>query len=127
MNLDKMRESQFECKKRAYENHMDKLREKSFGVNERLQLIRISNRKLNCLRWGSNETKGHIWKKLEICRWLKEINHVFISEGIFNNGARCDVVDLTGGVIYEVLCSEKEESFEKKIKKYPEVFRVVKI
>ena len=42
------------------------------------------------------------------------------------NGSRADVVDLSGGVIYEVLCSEKEESYDEKVKKYPEEFEVVK-
>ena len=102
MNLVKMKESQRKCKERAQE----KQREKYFGVNLNLQHIRISNRKLNCLRWGSNETREHVVKKLDVCRWLKEINHTFVTEAIFNNGSRCDIVDLTDGVIYEVLCSE---------------------
>ncbi|MAG45614.1 MAG: hypothetical protein CMH63_02475 [Nanoarchaeota archaeon] len=87
----------------------------------------MSNRKLNCLRWHNNETREHIIKKLDICRWLKELGHEFITEGIFNNGARGDVIDLTSGVVYEVLCSEKEKKFEEKIKKYPEEFEVVKV
>ena len=82
---------------------------------------------MNCLRWGSNETKEHILKKLEICIELKELEHEFITEAIFNNGGRADVIDLTSGIIYEILCSEDEIKFEEKIKKYPEEFEVVKI
>ena len=54
MNIELMKQSLLVCKRRAYENHIDKLREKCFGVNERLQNIRIGNRKLNCLRWHIN-------------------------------------------------------------------------
>ncbi len=127
MNLELMKQSQLKCKERASKNHLNKLKEKSFGVNERLQLIRISNRKLNCLRWHNNETQEHIIKKLDICRWLKEINHDFITEAIFLNGARADIVDLADSIIYEILISEKEENFEEKIKNYPEIFTIIKI
>lgn len=127
MNIELMKQSRYECKLKAYKNHISRLREKCFGVNSRLQHIRVSNRKLNCLRWHNNETREHIIKKLDICRWLKEINHCFITEAIFVNGSRADVVDLTSGIIYEVLCSEKEEDCDKKSRKYPEEFRVVKV
>jgi hypothetical protein len=123
MNIELIKQSQRKCRERAQERQ----REKYFGVNLNLQHIRISNRKLNCLRWGSNETKGHILKKLEVCIELKEIEHEFITEAIFVNGGRADVIDLTEGVVYEVLVSEKEENFNEKIKKYPEEFEVVKI
>jgi len=127
MNVEKMRESQYNCKRRASEAHRIKLWGESFGVSERLQHIRVSNRKLNCLRWHNNESREHIIKKLDICRWLKEINHVFITEAIFLNEARADVVDLSEGVVYEILVSESEESCDEKVKKYPEEFEVVKI
>ncbi len=58
---------------------------------------------------------------------MKEINHCFITEAIFVNNSRADVVDLTDGVIYEILCSEKEEDCDEKIRKYPEEFMVVKV
>ena len=127
MNIELMKQSQRKCKVRANENQIRKLKEKFFGVNTRLQHIRVSNRKLNCLRWHNNESREHIIKKLDLCRWLKEINHVFVSEAIFNNGSRCDVVDLTDGVVYEVLCSEDESKFEEKVKKYPGEFEVRKM
>lgn len=127
MNLELMNQSQLKCKERAQKNHLNKLKEKAFGVNERLQLIRVSNRKLNCLRWHNNETKEHILKKLDICRWLKEINHDFITEAIFLNGTRADVVDLTDSIVYEILVSEDESKFEEKIERYPEIFTIIKI
>ncbi len=127
MNIELMKQSLYESKKRAYEAHIRKLKEKYFGVNERLQNIRVGNRKLNCLRWHNNESRQHIIKKLDICIELKELKHVFITEAIFSNNSRADVVDLTTGEIYEILCSESEENFEEKIKKYPRNFRIIKI
>ena len=127
MNITKIKNSLFESKVRAYHKHMDKLKEKCFGINNRLQHIRVSNRKLNCLRWHNNESREHIIKKLDLCRWLKEINHCFITEAIFLNGSRADIVDLTDGVVYEVLYSEKAEDCNEKISKYPKEFSVVKV
>jgi len=127
MNIELMRQSLYACKKRAYEAHIRKLKEKCFGVNERLQNIRVSNRKLNCLRWHNNESREHIIKKLDICIELKNSNHNFITEAIFINNSRADVVDLTEGIIYEILCSEDEKDFYEKIKNYPECFRIIKV
>jgi len=127
MNIVLIKQSQYECKKRAYEKQVERLKEKYSSINSRLQYIRHSNRKLNCLRWHNNETRAHIIKKLDLCRWLKEIGHEFICEAIFLNGARADVIDLSDGIIYEVLVSEKEDSFKEKIKKYPSEFKIVKV
>ena|SRR3989344_7659328 len=127
MNIELMKQSLYASKKRAYLKHISKLKEKYFDVNERLQNIRFSNRKLNCLRWHNNESRQHIIKKLDICIELKELEHEFITEAIFVNNSRADVVDLTAGEIYEVLCSESEEDFEEKIKNYPKCFKVIKV
>src|SRR3989344_7547422 len=127
MNLELMRQSLYASKKRAYLRNLSKLKEKYFGVNERLQNIRVGNRKLNCLRWHNNESRQHIIKKLDICIELKNSNHTFITEAIFINNSRADVIDLTEGIIYEILCSETEEKFEEKIKNYPINFRVIKV
>ena len=89
--------------------------------------IRFSNRKLNCLRWHNNESYSHILKKLDICIELRNSNHDFITEAIFINGFRADIIDLTTGEIYEILYSESEEDFEEKIKNYPKCFRIIKI
>ena len=66
-------------------------------------------------------------KKLEVCIDLLSKNHKFITEAIFENGSRCDVLDLTSGVVYEILCSETDEIFEEKIKKYPKELEIVKV
>jgi len=127
MNIELMKQSLHACKKRAYNRQISKLKEKCFSVSNNLDYIRFSNRKLNCLRWHNNESYSHILKKLDICISLKNSNHDFITEGIFINNSRADVVDLTTGEIYEILCSEEEKDFEEKIKKYPKCFRIVKV
>ena len=122
-----MRQSLYASKKRAYLRHLSKLKEKCFSVSNNLDYIRFSNRKLNCLRWHNNESYSHILKKLDICIELRNSNHDFITEAIFINGFRADIIDLTTGEIYEILYSESEEDFEEKIKNYPKCFRIIKI
>lgn len=58
---------------------------------------------------------------------LKECGHEFITEAIFKNGARCDILDLTEGTIYEILNTETEEEFKEKIKNYPQELKIIKI
>jgi len=130
--LEKAKRPHYESRLRSYKKHMIKQKEKNkwYTINKNLQLIRMSNRfgsQRNVLRWSNGETKEHILKKLEICIELKEWEHEFITEAIFNNGTRCDILDLTEGTVYEILCSETEEEFRQKIQSYPEDFRVVKI
>jgi len=127
MNIELMRQSLYASKKRAYLRHLSKLKEKCFSVSNNLDYIRFSNRKLNCLRWHNNESYSHILKKLDICIELRNSNHDFITEAIFINGFRADIIDLTTGEIYEILYSESEEDFEEKIKNYPKCFRIIKI
>src|SRR3989344_8817081 len=127
MNIELMRQSLYACKKRAYIRHISKLKEKCFSVSNNLDYIRFSNRKLNCLRWHNNESYSHILKKLDICISLKNSNHDFITEGIFINNSRADIIDLTDGIIYEILVSEEEKDFYEKIKKYPNNFKVIKV
>ena len=87
--------------------------------NEIAQLIRISNRHRNVLRWGTGETFNHILMKLKICIWLKKQGKEFYTEAIFISGNRADIVNADDAVCYEVIESENSESIEKKKKKYP--------
>ena len=66
-------------------------------------------------------------KKVELCCALREMKHDFLTEAIFLNGSRCDVLDVTEGVIYEILHSETEEQLAEKILKYPETLTVMKV
>ena len=88
--------------------------------NETSQLVRLSNRQKNCLRWSPNETKSHLTMKFEICKYLKSIGEEFISEAIFADGSgRADILSLDRQTIIEVVDSEKELSKCAKLGKYP--------
>lgn len=92
--------------------------------NEVADEIRMSNRKVNCFRWGSNETDAHIQRKLDICKWLKKQGKHFHTECIFKSGLRADVVS-EDKIIFEVYNTEKEESLIRKEKNYPFEVRTV--
>jgi len=126
MNITKMKQSQMRCKINAFRRH----KERMYAFSNNFSLVRFSNRtgnQLNSLRFSLSESKQHIMKKLEVCIDLLSKNHKFITEAIFENGSRCDVLDLTSGVVYEILCSETDEIFEEKIKKYPKELEIVKV
>ena len=126
MNIELMKNNLYESKLRCYRRY----KEKQYALRNNLSLVRFSNRcgnHINCFRFSLNESKAHILKKLEICIDLLRNNHKFITEAIFDNGSRCDVFDLSEGVVYEILNTETDEMFEEKIKKYPEEVEVVKV
>ncbi len=121
----------YESKLRSYKKHLLKKKENPYyKIRKNLNFVRMSNRigsQTNTLRWSNGETKQHIIKKLEVCMELKEWGHEFITEAIFQNGDRCDVLDLTEGTIYEILCSETEDRYEKKTQNYPKELKITKI
>jgi len=130
--LERAKQKHHQSRVRRWKKHLNKQRATNpYYINRRnLNLVRMSNRigsKTNCLRWSDSETKEHVLKKLEICMELKEWGHGFITEATFKNGTRCDVFDITEGVIYEILCTETDEKYEEKIKKYPKEVRVMKV
>lgn len=95
-------------------------------MNRRLQVIRMSNRSgshVGCFRFGG-PTWEHEFRKFQVCWELNQRGHSFISEGIFNTGDRCDVIDLTAGIIFEIVKSEKKESLASKKEKYPCDFEI---
>jgi len=84
------------------------------------QLIEISNRHKNVLKWSPNESDAHIQMKLEICKSLRRRGIEFYTEAIFTNRiSRADIVNADEGIIYEVYDTEKKESIEKKKLIYP--------
>ena len=87
--------------------------------NETSRLVRFSNRKPHGLYWGTGETDAHIQMKLEICKWLKRQGKEFMTESIFENGLRADVLNLDDAIAYEVMESESMESIKKKVDDYP--------
>ena len=126
MNYHKMRQSHYQAKQRAYLRHVHKRQ----AFREHLNVVRFSNRcgsHMNCIRFSLGESWQHIAKKVEICCMLREMKHDFLTEAIFLNGSRCDVLDITEGVVYEILRSETEEQFLEKIKQYPKELQIMKV
>ena len=89
--------------------------------------IRISNRNLNAIKIGRNETGNHMRMKFEICQWLVKQGKSFYTEAIFQDGeGRADVINADEKIIYEIYESETLDSLEMKSKKYPFEVRYVK-
>ncbi len=91
-----------------------------------LNEVRSSNRSgshVNCFRYFPNNSDEHEDTKFKVFKLLRKLNHNVLVEPIFNNGSRCDILDISLGVIYEVIHSEKET--EVKNKNYPSCFGIV--
>jgi len=95
-------------------------RDKQLQRNNIAQLLRVSNRNRNVLKWSPNETIDHINMKFEICKQLKIWGHEFYTEAIFaDTGLRADVIDADEAIIYEVYQTEGEDSLMRKAASYP--------
>jgi|TARA_R100000315_G_C5147706_1_gene84554 hypothetical protein len=95
-------------------------RDRQIQRNNISQLIRVSNRNRNVLKWSPNETEDHIDMKFHICKQLKKWGHEFYTEAIFaDSGLRADVIDADEGIIYEVYQTEGEDSLIRKAASYP--------
>jgi hypothetical protein len=92
--------------------------------NECLRLVRMSNRRVNEIRIGNNESSAHRDKKLEVCTELLKQGKHFVTEAIFVNGGRADILVLDDFRVIEILKSEKLESIEIKKELYPKGLRV---
>ena len=87
--------------------------------NECLRLVRMSNRRVNEIRIGNNESSAHRDKKIEICTELLKSGKCFVTEAIFVNGGRADILVLDDFRVVEIMSSEKEFSIYEKKKLYP--------
>ena len=104
-------------------------------INKNLGYVRFSNKSgshVNCFRASVSadfraESEAHMDTKYRIWKALRRMGHDVIVEPIFTTGDRADVLDLTSGVIYEVVNSETDASIEKKRNKYPWPFEIRKI
>jgi hypothetical protein len=94
-----------------------------------LNLIRPSNLHSGALKFYSNETKEHKYKKFLVFTKLQENGYEVFSEVIFKSGKRCDVLGIKEGkaIGIEILESETEEMYEEKIKNYPEIIEWKKV
>lgn len=77
------------------------------------------NKHINLINFHISNTEQHELAKARVCYLLKKQKRMFVTEARFQNGSRADIFDLTSGVAYEVLHTEKEENLENKRKSYP--------
>ena len=92
-----------------------------------LNEVRISNRKLNVFNYAPNNTKEHEVTKFLVFMYYRDLGYDVLTEAIFNNGSRADVVVLDRELIVEILCSETREMLDKKVVNYPSCFEIVSI
>lgn len=91
-----------------------------FKKKENIALLDSSfNFKENIIKVSKHETFIHFVAKCMLSYELMNNGHDIITEAIFENKKRADIFDVTEGVAYEVLASEKEENLVNKRKDYP--------
>jgi len=100
-------------------------------INEQ-EIIRLLddcyNKDINKIKISIANTKEHEMKKCELCYDIAVAGNRFVTEARFKyNKGRADVLDITEGVAFEVVCSEKEESLVKKSIKYPVPIVVIRV
>ena len=99
-------------------------------INESLSELRFSNKSgshLNCIRLNPSSKGPHNDKMIELCKFYLDLGIPFITEAVFSNGKRCDILLPATQEIIEVLNTETDEEFEEKIKSYPGIFEVKKV
>ena len=95
--------------------------------NDAMREIRHSNKigsHRNCIRINTANSLEHELVKLRICYKLIKEGKEIITEAIFNNGYRADIVVLDNHTVIEILCSESESDCMEKFKKYPSLFKL---
>ena len=95
--------------------------------NDAMREIRHSNKigsHRNCIRISTANSVEHELTRLKTCYNLLMEGKEIITEAIFNNGSRADIVVLDDHKIIEILHSEKEEDCLKKSEKYPALFEL---
>lgn len=129
MNPSKLKAVQERAKQnkiRSFNKHIARQKEKPvYKSRQYLNEIRISNRSgsyVNHFRYFPNNREEHEDRKYEVFKYLRKLKHELIVEAIFLNGSRADILDLTTGVIYEVIFTETEEECQEKVKSYPDRF-----
>lgn len=101
-------------------------------IHEALRYLKFSNKSgshVNCLRLHNNCSEIHNRKIIELALEFSKNNIPFITEAEFAApyAGRADIINLATHDIYEIMSSETDEILEAKIKKYPEIFKIVKV
>ena len=101
-------------------------------INKNLQEVRISNRSgshLNCIRLNASCSDEHNLEIIKRCMEYLKNGIPFLTECIFVNGMRCDILlpATYPALIEEIAVSESNESLANKQKKYPFPIKVIRL
>ena len=95
-------------------------REKMYRKRQVLNLVRISNRALNVLRISTSNSYIHEFAKWKVFWELRKSGHDVITEAIFVDGGRADILDLErDGLAIEILGTETVKMMEETKGNYP--------
>src|SRR3990172_10135284 len=109
-SIQKMQESQYQSKVRAYNNQQRKLEHK-----QNIIIIKYNNsNRLNKLSFSNGESSLHQFGKFIVSLVLKQNNIDFISEYRLDNGKEVDIYDLDNNNYIEI----QKANFEKKLSNY---------
>lgn len=100
------------------------------NINHILLYVRPSNKSgshLNCIRLNSSCTDKHNLEIVKRCMEYLKLRIPFMTEVIFVNGTRADILKPATREIEEIAVTEKEESLERKKATYPFPVRVIRI
>ena len=104
--------------------------EQQQNINHSLLHVRPSNKSgshLNCIRLNSSCTDKHNLEIVTRCMEYLKLGIPFMTEVIFVNGQRCDILKPSLPEIEEIAVTEKEESLERKKASYPFPIRVIRV
>ena len=96
-------------------------------INETLTQVRISNRSgshIGCIRLNVSAGIDHNREIIRRCYEYLTLGIPFMTEAIFLNGSRCDILLPITNEIIEISHSESEKRFKVKQYKYPEIFTI---
>ena len=89
------------------------------SVREALKQFNPSFRTdINKFKINLNNTWEHELAKFKLFWELRKQGHDLVVEGIFLNGQRADLTDVTDGTIFEILKTETVKKAKEKIKSY---------
>jgi len=104
-------------------------RDRAMKENENARAFEMSSsRHRNCCRLNAGSSEAHETLKATVCYHILKKGHCFLTEAIVEKSRkRCDVVDISAGICYEILYSEEAESIKQKRAEYPFFIIVVEV
>jgi len=100
-------------------------------IANRIESLKYIDRKRpyakNSIKISAHNSFSHELMKFKICYQLRKEGKEFITEVIFQNNSRADIICLDDMKIIEIICTEKESDCIEKMKKYPMAFEKIMV